>query len=89
MLQACCASLLGKPVMQMRLPLQDWLADGGGWQEGGDNVKYSFFSMTKALQALHSQGIVHRCGLNLPIAVQAAAMVSHKLCCMLTALCMC
>ena len=40
--------------------LQDWLADGGGWEEGGDNVKYSFFSMTKALQALHSQGLVHR-----------------------------
>ena len=46
--------------------LQDWLADGGGWEEGGDNVKYSFFSMTKALQALHSQGLVHRSATALP-----------------------
>jgi len=40
--------------------VQDWLADGGGWEEGGDNVKYSFFSMTKAVEALHNRGIVHR-----------------------------
>lgn len=42
------------------LAMQDWLADGGGWEEGGDNVKYSFFSMTKAVEALHNRGIVHR-----------------------------
>jgi len=40
--------------------MQEWLADGGGWEEGGDNVKYSFFSMTKAVEALHNRGIVHR-----------------------------
>ncbi len=42
------------------LPMQEWLAGGGGWEEGGDNVKYSFFSMTKAVEALHNRGIVHR-----------------------------
>lgn len=41
--------------------MQDWMADDGGWEEGGDNVKYSFFSMTKAVEALHNRGIVHRC----------------------------
>ncbi|KAL0024177.1 hypothetical protein WJX77_004480 [Trebouxia sp. C0004] len=40
--------------------LEEWLADGGGWEEEGDNVKYSFFSMTKAVEALHNRGIVHR-----------------------------
>ncbi len=42
------------------LAMQEWLADGGAWEEGGDNVKYSFFSMTKAVEALHNRGIVHR-----------------------------
>ncbi|KAL0019157.1 hypothetical protein WJX79_001466 [Trebouxia sp. C0005] len=40
--------------------LEEWLADGGGWEEAGDNVKYSFFSMSKAVEALHNRGIVHR-----------------------------